>query len=353
MKKTLCIFISVLTIVLMFTGCSKSVDNITFANTEASMEIGQSMTIEYSVTPEDVKNPKIEWTSSDESIATVDNTGNVTSIKDGEVEITATSGDTAKDTCKIKVLKKETLETDGLKIEGVYVNEGYKTKKESSKRLVYVLYEVSSTGTNLKIDAKSLSITFDDKNTYNSARSQSNTKYMPSYYESAYLKEVNVGESLKVVETFEIPEAELTPGKIVTFEKSQIEQFKNLSVRTDSFIKCKDAKEVAKQADPKGYKVEMDARKDADAKTVSKVKKEIDGYQWEFYVNSISFSLEFYGNKYQLRTNLGSEVNGKYTVKKGYIFLKNDDNGAVTEIPYSFDNGKFDLDVISAYDPGK
>ncbi len=354
MKKCLCLLLSGIILLLMFAGCSKTVDSITFKNENLQMEIGDKTAIEYSIVPENTKKPKIKWQSTDKSIATVDKNGNVTALKDGETEIYATSGKTAQSICKVKVLKKQKLETDGLKIEGVYLNNGYKTKKDTSKKLVYVVYEVTSTGANMKIDAKSLSITFDGINTYESVRSKTDTKYMPNYYKSACLKEVNVGESLKVVETFEVPKAEFTPGKIITFEKSQIEQFKDLSFRSDSVVECKSAKQVAKKADPKGYKSEVTARKDADSKTVSKVKREINGYQWEFYVSKISWELEFYGgNRYQLRTNFGTAVDGKYSVKKGYIILTNDETKGKTEIPYSFKNGKFDLDVTTAYDAGE
>lgn len=55
------------------------------------IEVGKSETLMATILPENVDNKKIEWSSSDKTIATVDENGLVTSVKEGTTTITATS----------------------------------------------------------------------------------------------------------------------------------------------------------------------------------------------------------------------------------------------------------------------
>ena len=59
----------------------------------SEIEHGKSETLEVTFTPADTTNQKVTWTSSDESIATVDENGKVTAVGEGKVTITATSED--------------------------------------------------------------------------------------------------------------------------------------------------------------------------------------------------------------------------------------------------------------------
>lgn len=58
-----------------------------------TLEVGKSVQLKATVTPVDATNPTVTWTSSDESIATVDENGNVTAKGIGTVIITAKAGD--------------------------------------------------------------------------------------------------------------------------------------------------------------------------------------------------------------------------------------------------------------------
>lgn len=73
---------------------------------EKTAEIYTPLTHKFTVavTPENASDKSVTWTSSDESIATVDENGTVTALKSGEVTITVTSNDTGvSDFCKLDV----------------------------------------------------------------------------------------------------------------------------------------------------------------------------------------------------------------------------------------------------------
>ena len=48
---------------------------------EVTLEVGETAVIEFTITPEDATNQTVEWTSSDETVASVDGTGTVTALK--------------------------------------------------------------------------------------------------------------------------------------------------------------------------------------------------------------------------------------------------------------------------------
>lgn len=79
-----------------------AVDGVAITPDSVSVAIGATTQLSGSVTPSNATNKKITYTSSDETIATVDETGKVTGKKAGEVEITGTSEDGAK-TAKSKI----------------------------------------------------------------------------------------------------------------------------------------------------------------------------------------------------------------------------------------------------------
>lgn len=69
------------------------VESITLDKTEGILNVGNTVTITATVAPEKATNPAVIWSSSDESVATVDETGKVTAVATGNATITATSED--------------------------------------------------------------------------------------------------------------------------------------------------------------------------------------------------------------------------------------------------------------------
>ncbi len=80
------------------------VKDITVEPTSLEMVEGDEATITATVTPADATNPTVSWSSSDESVATVDG-GKVTAVKEGTATITAKAGDKSA-TCAVTVAKK-------------------------------------------------------------------------------------------------------------------------------------------------------------------------------------------------------------------------------------------------------
>ncbi|MGN0823613.1 MAG: InlB B-repeat-containing protein [Candidatus Coproplasma sp.] len=94
-KSTGCL-VTALTVTVTDAG-PVAVTGISLNKTTSELKVGATETLTATVTPANADNTNVTWSSSDETIATVDNNGKVTALKAGEVIITATAeGDTSK-----------------------------------------------------------------------------------------------------------------------------------------------------------------------------------------------------------------------------------------------------------------
>ena len=85
----------------------KYVESIQLDQTEATLKVGDALTLKAEIAPEDAADKDLIWESSDKEVAVVDQHGVVTAVKPGEAEISVRSADgNAVATCKITVLKK-------------------------------------------------------------------------------------------------------------------------------------------------------------------------------------------------------------------------------------------------------
>lgn len=69
----------------------KAIESITLDSNEGVLTVGNSVTITATVTPDNATNATVNWTSSDEKVATVDSSGKVTAVAAGNATIKATS----------------------------------------------------------------------------------------------------------------------------------------------------------------------------------------------------------------------------------------------------------------------
>lgn len=242
------------------------------------------------------------------------------------------------------------MNNEYITVNAVAVNDSYRDEDESPLRTVYLFYTINAKDSNLEIDSKYTTMTVADNNSYDSEFIPGLCDYATSYYYSSYIEDVYTGESLDVVATFKIPTGDLEAGKKITISDDQIPEVDSIYFRTDDIQHFDSDEAIAQAIDPAGYNEAMKNREEADAQRSSEVKNLVNGYQWSFYVNNTSYTIEFWAdNNFELRTAFGTN-GGTYSVRNGYIFCTYDSNGAVVEIPYVIENGDISLDVTTAFD---
>ena len=79
-----------------------AVTSVELDKTSLKINVGDSKTLVATVKPDNATDKTVTWTSSDEAIATVDETGKVTAIKEGTATITAKAGEKTAE-CKVTV----------------------------------------------------------------------------------------------------------------------------------------------------------------------------------------------------------------------------------------------------------
>jgi len=79
-----------------------AVTSVSLNKTKLLLEEGDTETLSATVKPDDATDKTVTWTSSDNSIAIVDNSGKVTAVKEGSVTITAKAGEMS-DNCALTV----------------------------------------------------------------------------------------------------------------------------------------------------------------------------------------------------------------------------------------------------------
>lgn len=96
-KKLSFVILSLMTILIGFTSCSGNdnvpVTGIRLDKTELTLLKGESSKLTATVSPKDATDPTVKWKSSDLSIATVDNNGNITAVAAGKTTVTVSSAD--------------------------------------------------------------------------------------------------------------------------------------------------------------------------------------------------------------------------------------------------------------------
>ena len=92
------------------------VTGITLSQTSLTMKIGSSQTLTANFQPINASLKEVEWSSSDENVATINQTGNVTGVANGVCTITATAKDGSgiSATCKVIVHREEAYVDLGL-----------------------------------------------------------------------------------------------------------------------------------------------------------------------------------------------------------------------------------------------
>lgn len=241
--------------------------------------------------------------------------------------------------------------SDQLQIDGIFVNDAYQDKKNPSMTEIVLCYTLSSTGKNYDFVGNKTNLTFVSGNSYDASHNGGNEcLYFGSYYHgSTYLKTVYYGDQFHVVDIIRVPKGELQAGRQIALSNPYVEDMAKAELTTDQLIHCKDMESIAKLVDPDGYAKQVYALKEADSSTKNKIRKYVNGYYWDFYVNNLSYRIEFSKNTYSLSCH-GLETTGKYTICNGYVILTNDSTGAKNYLPYTLESNDIDLDITAGFD---
>jgi uncharacterized protein YjdB len=123
-KKAICVFLFSLTAIFAFaiSACDSikpiSVTGINITDEEKTILVGETISLTYELLPTNATNKQITWTSEDETVATVDNYGEVTGEALGETTITITTTEGKfSDTCTIYVVE------DSIRVTGISLNQ--------------------------------------------------------------------------------------------------------------------------------------------------------------------------------------------------------------------------------------
>ncbi len=118
----------------------KPVESLVLRENKIKVEEGKDYQLSAIVTPSDSSVQDVIWTSSDTSVAVVDNTGKVTGIKEGVCKITATAKDGAGafDTCEVTVTKT-------IRVTSITVNPEDATMIVGEERQIYARMKPTNT----------------------------------------------------------------------------------------------------------------------------------------------------------------------------------------------------------------
>ncbi len=255
------------------------VAGVSLDKTELYMEKGDTETLVATIMPVNATDQRVEWSSANSSVATVDQTGKVRAIKNGETDIIATASNGQQAVCHVKVLILCTyISIDTSSLSGMYDSyDTYAFPKGSSVQLSYTMYPEKSTESVKWIIDDSSIVKIDDKNIMTCLKTGTTriTVHTDSGKEDSIYVKVTKGKSLKKVKGL----------KITSSKKKLTIQWKYVSDASGYYVQVAQNKKFTKKV--KNYKV-------SDTRKVFKGKKK-KKYYVRVRAYTVSNGLTIYG----------------------------------------------------------
>lgn len=114
---------------------TQGVTRVTLNKSSVTIYVPDTYQLTATVKPEDASNPTVIWTSSDESVATVDENGLVTAVGNGTATITATSADGTEKSASCTVT---VIDPDNIPVSSITISGGNVTLEASSTYAISV-----------------------------------------------------------------------------------------------------------------------------------------------------------------------------------------------------------------------
>lgn len=235
---------------------------------------------------------------------------------------------------------KSALSNDYIDIDGVYIDTSF---NDANKKLVYLFYNLKAQDKNLTASRYLLDLNVNDSNQYTAVTSKDYIPKYTEYYYSDFNEDVYVGTSLKVCQTYEIPNGDLVDGKIIKLKTSD-EQINvdDLSISFSDIKALNGIKEIAQDLNTTVYSTKLEQENKllapVDAKTEKLVRNGLNDRYWQFYAKPFSYKIEFSApNKFTIETSALTNT-GTYSVKAGYIVLYYPSNNTEIAIEYTRNN---------------
>lgn len=254
---------------------------------------------------------------------------------------------------KTETEEEETTKTSNsiINIDGIYLNNEY-TDDENLKQII-LFYTITADEENLDISSSQFILKI-NKNEYTAVNSIE-TPDLTQYYYSNIIKDVYVGNSLKVAAIYKVASGDVESQKTITLEDSD-DYGDGIKMKTDDIKAMDNLTAISLDVDKEYATAKQEEEKEkltaADEATTKKVKNDINGYYFNIpaYIGTTyaTYKLEFSSpNKFTITLRMSGNTvtnSGTYTVTKGYIVIHYDTNNTDVNIPYRYENGDITID---------
>ena len=130
---------------IIFTSCPPppvpvvvNVTEVSLSQSELTLNVNESVTLTATVSPENATNKNVSWSSSDETVATVDTNGLVKALKAGTTTITVKTEDGEKTaTCSVTVISMVKLELKGKSFQMGASYDGAESDEKPVHRVIF------------------------------------------------------------------------------------------------------------------------------------------------------------------------------------------------------------------------